>query len=481
LPPKILFIPKDLSALSFHNNSKLNNQYLTIWDLVITPVYLVILIFIAKRHRDKHYPVGNPLRKYYLPGLYVKFLGVVFIALVYQFYYGGGDTFNFFDHAKVINSSLNQSFSNWIDLILRKSPDTNPDLYQYTSQLYWYNDTPAYTVSVIAAIFGVLNATSYLPIALLFAFIAYTGLWAMYKTFFRIYPSLHAPLAIAFLFVPSVFVWGSAVFKDTICMFSLGWMTYSTFRIFVHKDFSIRNIFLLSLSFYLIALIKVYIILAFVPALSLWLLLTYSKKIQSPAIRWVMNLVFIGITIGGFLYFTQSFAKELNSYALDNLIKTAEKTKGWIAYVSERDQGSLYDIGQVDPTFTGIVSKFPAAVTVTLYRPFLWEVKNPLMLLSALESLTFLILTLVVFFKGGLIGTFKKIFKDPNLLFFFSYSLIFAFAVGISTGNFGTLSRYKIPCMPFFAALLLILYYQTKPQTVIAKRKNEKRLVRHLA
>ena len=54
--------------------------------------------------------------------------------------------------------------------------------------------------------------------------------------------------------------------------------------------------------------------------------------------------------------------------------------------------------------------------------------------------------------------------KDPNLLFFITFSLIFAFAVGISTYNFGALSRYKIPCLPFFGAFLLIVinYDRTK-------------------
>ena len=92
-------------------------QYLTIWDLVLTPIYLFILIAIAKSQRDKRYPIGHPLRKYYLPGLYVKFGGAIFIALVYQFYYGGGDTFNFFRHSQVINFALNDSISNWIDLL----------------------------------------------------------------------------------------------------------------------------------------------------------------------------------------------------------------------------------------------------------------------------------------------------------------------------------------------------------------------------
>ncbi|RYZ30947.1 MAG: hypothetical protein EOO10_00900, partial [Chitinophagaceae bacterium] len=287
-------------------------QYLTLWDLVLTPFYLLILIFIAKRHRDRKYKRNNPLRKYYLPGLYVKFAGAIFIAVVYQYYYGGGDTFNYFEQSQIINSALDNSFDTWIKLILRQPWNENPEIYKYVLQLPFYQDPASYAVSVIGAILGLLNGTTYIPIALLFAYFSFTGIWAMYRTFANIYPALHKELAIAFLFIPSTFVWGSGIFKDTICMFGLGWMTYTTFRIFINKDFSVKNLLLLSISFYLIGLIKVYILLAFLPALTLWLLMNYSNKIESTLIRWMLNILFVGVILGGFILFSASFSEELN-------------------------------------------------------------------------------------------------------------------------------------------------------------------------
>jgi hypothetical protein len=422
------------------------------------------------------------LRPYYLKGLYVKFAGAIFIALIYEYYYGGGDTFNFFFHSKIINTALSDSFSTWLKLVVHAPVDTNPDIYPYVSQMYWYRDPSSYMVAAVAAVLGLLNGTTYLPIALLFAYLSYTGIWAMYRTFINVHPKLYKQLAVAFLFIPSTFVWGSAVFKDTICMFGLGWMTYTTFRIFVNKDLSFKNLLMLAVSFYLIAVIKLYILLAFLPALGLWLLLTYSHRVQPAALRWVANLFFIGVAIGGFLFFTRRFSEELDQYSLENIAQTAATTQGWISYVSERDEGSGYNLGGFDPTPLGMLSKFPQAVAVTLYRPFLWESKKPIVLLSALEAAAFLYFTLLIFYKRGFLKTIKNIFNDPNLLFFFIYTVIFAFAIGISTGNFGTLSRYKIPCMPFFAALLLILYY--KNQTAVKKvvhAKTRNRAVRSIA
>jgi hypothetical protein len=54
-------------------------------------------------------------------------------------------------------------------------------------------------------------------------------------------------------------------------------------------------------------------------------------------------------------------------------------------------------------------------------------------------------------------------FSDPNVIFAMVFSLSFAFAVGVSTFNFGTLVRYKIPVLPFFlVALILILDYSNR-------------------
>lgn len=433
--------------------------FLNIWDLVLTPIYLIVLILIAKRQRDIGYPKGHPLRTYFLNGLYVKFAGAIFITLIYQYYYVGGDTFTFYNHGRIINTALNDSLITWFKLITHQSPDTNIELYPYTSQMEWYNDPSSYTVAVISAIFGLLNGTTVLPIALMFAYFSFTGIWAMYRTFTNLYPSLHKELAIAFLFIPSVFIWGSAIFKDTICMFSLGWLTYTSFAFFINKRFTTKNILLLSFSFYLIYIVKIYILLAFVPALAFWLLTTYSGKIRSAGLRFLVRTVFVAFCIVGFFIFTRYFTNELDRYSLDNISQTASTTRGWITYASG-DEGSTYDLGEFDPSIGGMLKKFPQAIVVTLFRPFPWEAKKIIVLFSALEALAFIYFTLKAFSVNGPKNAITSIVKDSNQLFCFIFSIVFAFAVGISSYNFGALSRYKIPCLPFYTTMLIVLIYK---------------------
>jgi hypothetical protein len=45
-------------------------------------------------------------------------------------------------------------------------------------------------------------------------------------------------------------------------------------------------------------------------------------------------------------------------------------------------------------------------------------------------------------------------------MFCFSFAIFFAFSVGLTTSNFGSLVRYKIPATPFFMAALFIVRYR---------------------
>lgn len=424
---------------------------------------LIIVYGIAYRYRNKHYGLKHPWRKYFIPALSVKIVGAIFIGMIYAYYYKGGDTFEFFRHAKVINSSFTESPVKWFNLLLGIPDGMDGNYYNYFIQMQWYSDPSSYTIAAIAAFTGIFTFNTYLPTAVLFASIAFTGVWALFRSFASLYPKLVKPIAIATLFIPSAFVWGSAIFKDTICLFGLGWLTYGTFRLLIKRDFSVGNILVTVFSFMLILRVKLYILLGFVPALLIWVLFIYSNKVQNAGGRFLLRMVFSLAALGAFLFFMQRFGEELGKYSLENIAQTAETTRGWIGYVSERDEGSSYDLGAFDPSIGGMLVKLPAAVNVTLFRPYPWEAGKVIVLLSAIEAFLFFFLTLKVIFSIGIGKIWKTINTDPTIQFCLIFSIIFAFAVGISSYNFGALSRYKIPCLPFYAMALILIYYKNRP------------------
>jgi len=70
--------------------------------------------------------------------------------------------------------------------------------------------------------------------------------------------------------------------------------------------------------------------------------------------------------------------------------------------------------------------------------------------------------TLYIICKAGLISCIKMVIKDPLIMYCFLFSIVFALFVGASTLNFGTLVRYKIPCLPFYVISLFLIYEKVR-------------------
>jgi len=436
---------------------------ITFLDYILLPVYLVGIYIVAIRFRNRHYPAGHPWRAYFLSGLTVKILGAIAIGLLYYYYYGGaGDSFKYFYHARLINNSRSDPTGLWWRLITHTADLSRAADNMYVDQLYWYDDAPSYTVGSIAALAGLVTFTKYLLISVLFASVAFTGCWALFRTFASQYPALIRPVAIATLFIPSTIIWGSGLFKDTICMFALGWLTYCFYKIFERKKPGVGTLVMVLLSIYLLATIKAYILLSFLPLLIIKTIFSYRNQIENSTRRTLFIIVAGLLTFWVARYSYEKVQDTFKTYAIENIAGTVKKTSDFILQVSQEEEGAGYSLGEFDPTLQGLATKLVPAINVSLFRPYLWEVRNPLMILAALESLVFLIFTLKVLLTNNPFRSVSRAFKDPNILFCIVFTLLFAFFTGITSYNFGTLSRYRIPCLPFFTIALILLDQKRK-------------------
>lgn len=437
-------------------------QFITFLDYLLLPFYLVAIFFVAYQIRQTRYPVGHPWRKYFMPGLIAKIGGAIFISMIYRYYYGWGDTALYHWHAKIINSAFDEDPSKWYNLLFR-IPEWYEGAYaKYITKMEWYEAPAEYTVCAIVAVIMVFTFNTFLPTAVILAAIAYTGIWALFRTFATKFPEYTRYIAIATLFIPSTIMWGSGIFKDTICMFSLGWMTYGAFRLLINRDFRFRTVAITVVAFALLANIKLYILIAFIPAIIFWILATYSDKIRNGFLRFFMTSMVIVVCVVGFVVVMRQYSEVFGKYSLDKIAKTSYLISNYIQEQSG-DEGSAYNLGDIQPTATGMLSKFPAAVNVTLFRPYLWETRKVIQFINAFEATILLLLTIKVLFSVGLRNFWKAIAQDPTIQFCIIFTLIFAFAVGISSGNFGTLSRYRIPCLPFYGLTLVLIYYRYYP------------------
>jgi hypothetical protein len=228
--------------------------------------------------------------------------------------------------------------------------------------------------------------------------------------------------------------------------------------------------------------VKPYVLISLVPAIGLWRTLYLRDKIKNGVIR-AVTLPIVGTLSIFVVVFSLDFLAKYNQrYSLDSFVDTAQSMQGWHYKEGENtaDQhgrGSSYTLGDYDASsWQGMLKVFPAAVNVTFFRPYLWEVNGAAMLAQAIESLLFLFFTVFTILKVGPLKFYRFISNDSFLLMCVVFAIFFGFAVGFSSYNFGALSRYKIPAVPFFVAALFIVrhkYKEGKRVRVVTRTKVE--------
>jgi len=430
-----------------------------IQDLIIAPFYFLIIIllgnYFARNIKDKQ------VRVYFIKGLLLKLIGAIGISIIYFYYYGTGDTIFYFKRAIFIDDILFDDFGVGLKLLFN-----NPMVYD--SQTFGYFaiikgfDMSSLLVVRLAAITNLFCLDSYLANAFIFSCLSYIGIWRLFNVFYELFPSKANLLAWSFLFIPSVFFWGSGILKDNVTLGFLGIFVSSFYYLFMKRRKILINIFLLVISTFVIGIIKSYILLALMPAIFTWAFFEFKNKIKSQAVRAAITPILLVIMVPLGLGALQLMGNSFSKFSLDNAQEKAEDMQRWHTYrveVLKGGEGSSYNLGIVEFSPLGIISKIPAAINVAIFRPYIWEAGNPVMMLSALESIVLLFFTLQMiwqFVRAPGVG-FRFMSRHSIIPFMLVFSLIFAFSVGFTSYNFGALSRYRIPLLPFYLLAVLLL------------------------
>lgn len=317
--------------------------------------------------------------------------------------------------------------------------------------------------------FCFISFGNFVTISFLFSLLAFEGAWKLFTFFNQLNPALHKYTAICFLFIPTYVFWTAGIVKEALSIFCLGYITY----LFYNLSFSIKSIVfkipIILLLGILLYNVKSYTLIAFVP-IYLYFIVKYKfdGAFTNKALKYGLGLIFVAIFAGGIIYFVNSDTEALQEFQLDSVTQTLESQQTQFLLQAD-DAGSSFNLGVTfDPSPAGLAKSIPFAIAATFFRPFLWEAKKITTLISAAESLFFLLATLYVILKCGFFYFLKKILTDPLILFCFVFAIFFGFFCGISTLNFGSLVRYKLPCIPFYL-YALVLIYLSKFSTSISK------------
>jgi hypothetical protein len=268
--------------------------------------------------------------------------------------------------------------------------------------------------------------------------------------------------AFAVLYFPSILFWSSGILKDTLTISAIGWVMYSFYNFAILKKFKLKYIIAIVIGAAMIINIKAYIFAALIPGLFIWFFFGQLSVIKSGLMKFVVAPVLLGIVVFGLSFVMSGVSGAMGQYGdIETSLEQAQVIQQDLTRAEQYGENN-YNIGSFEATPAGVISKAPIAIISGIYRPFIWEARNPFILLAGLESLFMMWLLLYSIFKTGMVKYFRNVLKDPMLIFCFSFVIVFAFGVGLATGNFGALVRYKIPLLPFYVVAGMVLLEKGK-------------------
>jgi hypothetical protein len=429
------------------------------------------------------------------------------------------DIWKYFDDGKVMFGAIHShpgDFFRMLSGIGDHTPEI--DALYYHKMNYWYrlfdnnllND--AHIVIRFNAFVNLFSMGNYFTHMLIMCFLSFTGLTCIHKI---VYPAIRewraAAGAILFL-LPSLVFWTSGVMKEGIMIFGLGILIYQTFRFFTDKK-PIRILFML-IGAALLLFSKFYVIVGVIPPLVgailvmknrenatlkfllvfiLFFFMGYSLKWIAPErepLRLLANKQndFMNVSRGGITLVNDSievyFPPTVQSRTVD-IIRISDSTfrirngatyfyrpyrdLGDTVFVTDNKDSSIYRI-QTDiplagslmkstylkPTIFSFLHELPRSLFHALFRPFLWEAKNPMFILPALENLIFVILVLLALF-------FRRKISNPEVFgFCLTFSILLFMVMGLTTPVLGALVRYRIVAQPFLLLAVLLLIDRQK-------------------
>ena len=446
-------------------NNWINGQF-TINDLLLVPVYLLLIVLIFNLFKPK----DKSISPFFMRGLYLKVLGGFLFWFVHCWLYYGGDSWAYFYSAKAIGNLLIQDFDKGYLVLSAKIQglDIMPYFNSNTGfpATYMSRDFHTFSVCRYSSILSTLCFNSFLTSTILIASLSYIGIWRLFKLVSLLYPKIKKQAFYLIIALPSLLFWGSGIMKDTYVLSAGCWFTYSFYMAFIERKKIFINIILLLFNILIIVNIKSYLIISLLPGALLWLNSAYLKNIKNSFVKFFSAPILITLIVLISFFSFQNLSSLMGKYGdVNSALKQAQVIQQDLLREDAYGENN-YNLGNIDGSIGGMLGLAPVAIFTAIFRPLPWEIGSPTMVISAFENTILLLFAFFLVIKINPIKFIRLIVTEPFLVMAFTFSILFAFGVGIASTNFGALVRYKIPLMPFFFVGLYIIYYKIKNENI---------------
>lgn len=415
---------------------------------VITALYLFVFNFLLLRFRTLQL---NAFKPWVTAAVFnLKFVAGLLIWAVYTFYYKdveNNDVHKFYKDAVVLHEAAIKAPGVFLHLLCRDEPVKfqKDEFIRYTSKMKnWernFDEAPINenrTIIRLNALLMFFSFKTYFVHILFMCFFSLIGWVLSCNAVFKKSNSSTPFMALFVMLLPSVLFWSSGVMKEPILVLGLGVLVYGL----LHTNFWKQALFLATGSL-LILSVKFYVMACLLPATCSFLFFRNNNRVPIVVGKYAAALAFVALAA----FNIQRIVPTINPTQI--LVNKHTHSVKEAAYFNA---GSRIEIPELTNALS-ILKAIPTGIWNVVFRPYLWEGKNIMMLASALENIVVLAVLLFCLFNFQ-----KANISQLNLTLFLLVSSLTYFAlIGISTPVLGNIVRYKAPLLPFFLFAFILM------------------------
>ncbi len=372
--------------------------------------------------------------------LSLKIMAGISLGLVYTYYYAVGDSFGFFEDAQKLTTLFSHDAVAYFNFLW--SADDSFPVYGQLSNI---QPRSLFLVKIVSVV-SLFSMNNYWVISFYFSLISFFGALYFVRKIAIHFPGQTPAAMVGFLFVPSVLFWGSGIVKETLALASLTFLAGFFLVMVFHASPKRWEWISLVVAVFFLWNLKYYWAALFFPSVISTLLVCriIGGQYKTRAILSIAVWMFIFLILGMGASFIHP------NFYLSRFLQVIVDNHN--AFVATYSGDPFVHFANLEPSWQSILANSPWALISGLYRPFLGE--NPTFFhgLMAVENFFLFMLTLYN------LKHFPAVVRSPYRLIFMSalsYILLLVIFLTLSTPNLGTLSRYRIGCVPFLFFLLL--------------------------
>jgi hypothetical protein len=415
------------------------------FTFVVVAIGATILAMLQRKH-----PRGEV--QLLLGGFVIHAIAVFIQVWIIREVYGGGDIDAYYRSGVEVANGLRADFENIAPEVLKVF--FHQEDYLLPFQVFGGPSTTGSQTVVAAGLFYLLGDSLYAA-SMVVSLWAFFGKLAIFYAMRDGFPAhMRKRILIAATLIPSVAFWSATIAKEAVVLGFLGLATL-ILRNALKGDKFVARLSLVVLFLSPVAMIKPYVLLPFSVAAGVWVYWDRTSRRGASVVVKPAYLV-IGALVG--LAGVLVIGRLSPQFAVENL---AQSTATIQAAGARAEGGSYYQLGAVptgeDQSLRRQLVLMPIALPTALFRPLLIEVRNPMMFVNAIETTLLLVLFIRLVHRGKVLWLRRTILASPMLMFCFTFTVLLGTAVGLASTNLGSLSRYRMPFMPFFVMMLLVL------------------------